>query len=370
MVTNTKAKIWTLLIAILGFIFSANTVFADYQAFANNWPSTAVGGYSGLQVFGLGTGNQFDVLYVATSSVRLLDRIGANICQLGGSDGGAIYLEVRTTSTSSYVFASSTVLVNSSNIYRGADCNVNTTATTTIFELNNTVSYSPTTNLWLSFRVVGITGTIFASFQETVSSSDNFYTFTAPSYSQLYLAAPYSKAYSMMVSGYANGLIPPNQGQNTEIYGSTTSAVVCTTFEIDCYLIKALKWAFYPSNTFDIIDTMPSIGSTTPFAYLFEGATLYESLWNGTATGTQSITLTFAPMGLATSTLSAGSLATVATQTGMAPLMANLRSWISVFMYLLLTWGVTKFVLKILGVQFTLSTETRMINYGKAKGIL
>jgi len=365
---SLTASILAPLVVAFAFAFPS-LALADYTVFQNIWPAVAVGGVSDSdQIFGMSTDYEVTFLVVATSSPNLMDRIGLQLCQFGGSDGGFVDVQIRYGATTSSVFASSSVAVNSANIFRGSYCNTGTSATTTIFTLNNSLDYDIGSNLYISLRTRSITGTIFVSYKEMDDiPDDNFYAWFSD-WSQVYVSAPFSRAFSIQISGYANGLIPPDN-EIIAFYGSTTANIVCTTFEIDCYLAKALRWAFYPTVAIYLFNETPPLASTTPFAYIFESIEIWDTVFSGSATGTQDLQIDFAPMGMSTTSLVAGTLASTAQGKSF---FTTIRSWIEVFLWFIFAFGILKVGLRMIGWADLSGPNTpeafnRGIRFGKAK---
>lgn len=366
-VPTTIAFAW-----IASILAPIDVAFADYSAVQNHLDADVPFGPDNVNTVMTG-GTSWTIEFVATTTITQFDRIDVALCRNDGTTGGIIELEVRSSaSTTGPIIASSTLAINNGNVYAtstpGQFCDygvqgVNEHMST--FVLDRNIQTVAGVTWWFRFREVGNTASLLVSGNNgnTYGFADNLRLWIGNTAYKLNSGLDHA---SPLVTGFGLGVAPTVQN----IYATSSVAVVCTTFDVGCYISSALTWAFYPTATISIVDAYPALASTTPFAYLFAAGELYGSLWDGTATGTESLTVTFAPLGIATSTLTVGSLASVATFAGADSLFANLRSWLSVFMYLLLTWGVTKFVLKVIGVQTTLSIEQRMISYGKSKGIL
>lgn len=120
----------------------------------------------------------------------------------------------------------------------------------------------------------------------------------------------------------------------------------CGGLNIEDNLKCAGLFLFYPSATLHVFDSVPSLASTTPFAYIWEAMVLWDNAFSGSATGTQTLTLEFHPMGLATTTLTAGTLES--TTQGKA-FFSSVRDWIEVFLYLMFAMGILYQALHIVG---------------------
>jgi len=122
---------------------------------------------------------------------------------------------------------------------------------------------------------------------------------------------------------------------------------------LDCgglNLVDNLKCAgiflFYPTYTSYVFDQANTLASTTPFAYIWASMELWDIIFEGSATGTQTLTLEFHPMGLATTTLTAGTLEST---TEGHSFFSSVRSWIEVFLYMMFAMGILYQALHIIG---------------------
>jgi len=344
MTLRSSHKIWIAYIAILSFAFSANSAFADYVAFQNQHPQNKITGFSeDGQIFGVSNGDRLDVLYTATSTITLFDRIDVYLCRYGGSTGGRIDVEFRTTASSSSIIASSTIAVNSGNIWDGDGCYTHSGATSTTFVLNNNIQWVADVPIWISFYPRGTTGTYYFGYYNTASlPSINFQAWH--NNFQLYTDAPYSKTFGLQIKGYGLGSVSSNQNQGP--YNASTTASVCTSFDIGCYISTSLSFLFYPTYTIALFSETPTIASTTPFNYLYEVGDIWDTIFAGGATGTQSLTLSFSPMGMTTTTITAGSLEATTQNHGF---FSTIRNWIEVFLYLGFAFGLFRIALGLIG---------------------
>lgn len=266
-------------IIIGSIILIPNIVKADYEVFSiNPIPSNqSIALPLEYQMIGHANGERWDTVYVADTKVTQFDRVTIPFCRYLGANGGVIDLEVRTTSTSSPIVASSTLVVNSGNVW-STGCTVGIiNATTSTWVLNNNVQWEIGSNIWLSFYPRGTTGTFYYSFK---MDGLNGY----PNYNNGVLIGNYfGKTYNFSAKGYALG-IPP------QIYSASSSNVSCSTFDIGCYIGTAFSFLFIPSiSPSEQFAQAPSIGSSTPFSYLYQMSGYVTTLRNGTASNTSLI---------------------------------------------------------------------------------
>jgi len=278
------------LIAILGFVFFGNTAFAEYNAFENLNPETNQVFNDNMQGSnGSVTWHFFVQNEIASSMIKWIDM---PLCKITSNNGGSLAIEIRTTSTTSPVVASSTILVNDSTVYTGSDCNATTTKTgTTTFTLNKYIAGTIGTQFWITFRTIGITDNVYFKVHNEYPSS-NFLIYYGNG-NLYYVTPPPDNSLQIEIVGVANGLIPPNQGQGyaTTTATSTAENIECDTFyDIYCYGVKAISWTLRPSNDdwllisgaldelkSDLLYMWP-LGYYTDFFYYFETETGTSSL--------------------------------------------------------------------------------------------
>jgi len=346
----SSLNFWRPLIAILSVVFFIPTAFADYSAFQNHLIST-VGPDNVNNAMVRGSNSEFTIEFIATTSISLFDRIDIALCRNDGTTGGVIELEVRSTaSTTGPIIASSTLAINNGNVYSttttpGQGCNygiegVNEHMST--FVLNNNIQTVSGVTWWFRFRIVGNASYFLVSLNNGV---------TFGFYQNLLFwddrNSPYkigSDLASPIVTGYALGSAPTNQNQG--IYNASSTVSICETFDVGCYLTTAFSWAFYPTATVYLFEQTPTIASTTPFNYIYETGELWEIIFAGTATGTQTLQIDFTPLGMATTSLTAGTLQSTVQGAGF---FTTIRNWVEIFLYLGFAFGMFRIVLGIIG---------------------
>jgi len=268
------------LIAILGFVFFGNTAFADYEAFSNKLPIPAISlsGDPEYQMFG----NTWVVEYVATSTIKRLDRIDVPLCRVGGTTGGTIELEIRSTaSTTGIIVASSTLSATGGNVWSTGCATSFVNATTSTFILNNKLDTVEGVTWWMRFRFVGTTGTYYMSMQDKTHFGDTGIVWIDGGSSPFTYSGT---TYSMAMTGRGLGYAPI-------VATSTEENIECDTFyDIYCYGVKAISWTLRPStddwilisNALDELKSdllyMWPLGYYTDFFYYFETETGTSSL--------------------------------------------------------------------------------------------
>jgi len=339
---------------------SYKEALADYQVFQNAYPEGAQSVNDFMQGF---TTSVFHFKYTGTSTVTLFDRVDLALCKNTSNNTGELWLEVRTTSTTTNVIASSTLAINGGNVYTNASCNgASTTLQYSTFVLNNNIQWVSGVDIWFTLKAVGTGDTIYWKGSNTYP--DDIFGVYYSSGSRYSIVPPPDNYYSMNMRGYALGTTPTNQNQG--IYSTSTTAVVCASFDIGCYISNALAWAFYPTATVYLFNSSPSLASTTPFAYIFESIEIWDTVFSGSATGTQTLTVNFAPMGMSTTSLVAGTLAS--TVQGKS-FFTTIRNWIEVFLWFIFAMGILRIALGMIGWTHSFdgrnNTADRVVNITK-----
>jgi len=338
--SRRTTKAFAILMAIASLSWS-HLAFADYVAFQSIWPSAP----NSLDdaMFGGGNGARIDFHYSATSTVTLFDRVIFAVCRQGGTEAGRLDLELRTYSTSTDVLASSTVSVSNTTV-APCDGSGNTGATTTTFELNRTGNWSEGTQLWFSIYPRNVTGSfLFTSHTMDDVSPENF-DFYVDNVKVCLGSCGLATTFSASMMGRADGLPPPPSVNFN--YNASSTTIVCETFEIDCYITRAFVQMFYPSVSITLLSETPTIASTSPFSYLYEIGDIWDNIFTGTATGTQTLTLSFSPLGMATTTITAG---TLSASTFGHTFFSTVRNWIEIFLYLAFAFGIFRIALGLIG---------------------
>jgi len=329
----------TALIAILSIIFFTNTAFADYEIF-QNYVSTsyAESGHGGS---GIGAAQKTAFSFTATSS-GVIRYIQTRACGASGSLRWVAFTgDVTGTSSLNSLHAVAT----SSWSVLDTDC---TNLATTTNEFPTAISVVPGVTVTF-ISETNTTGTV-----DTYGTDVNF-----PSY---FFNSNWSQnPVSANFLGVGWGNAPANQNQG--VYSASSTASICISLEgwwnvIGCGVSTGLAWAFYPTATIYLFEQTPTIASTTPFNYLYETGELWEVIFAGTATGTQTLTLDFASA--TGKTLSVGTLQS--TVQG-ASFFTTIRNWIEIFLYLAFAFGLFRIVLGLIG--WTHLGDSSSVAFGK-----
>jgi len=230
---------------------------ADYEVFTvneipANQPIASVNDY---QMVGFSSGNVAVIEYITDAKVTQFDRLTLPFCRNGGSNGGTIYLEVRSTATSGPIVASSTLTVNSGNVWNTGCTSSIINATSSTFVLNQRVQWESGGTFYFLFRAVGTTGTYYLSFDVNNGSNGKYLGTSASPPTWL------GQNYYTSMTGYALG-VPP------VVYNASSSNVSCETFDFGCYFSQALNYAFYPDQaTLDGFENL-NFASSSPFGYI------------------------------------------------------------------------------------------------------
>jgi len=261
------------------FLVIPSGVHADYEVFDLNPipPNQPIGSVNEYQMAGMVSDPllSYVIEYQTNETVTAFDRVTIPLCRFGGANGGQIYLEVRSTATSGPIVASSTLAVNSGNIWN-TGCNTTIiNATTSTFVLNQNVQWLSGGTFYFIFRTVDTTGTFYLSFD--VNNGDNGKFLGAGLTPPTWLG----QFYYTSMQGFALG-VPP-----VSTYSASSTGVVCGTFDIGCYLSTAFAFLFIPSvSPAEQFAEAPSLASTTPFSYLYQLNGYVTTLRNGTASNT------------------------------------------------------------------------------------
>jgi len=261
------------LVSILGFPFSA---FADYVSFQNRIPEGSVFGVSYDMIAPAETLIEF----IATTTITQLDRIDVPLCKNTSFDIGTMDLEIRSSATSGPVIASSTVSINSGNIYTNANCAVYNpiNGTTTTFVLNNKLQTLPGVTWWLRFRRVGASDNPYFSLNDTTLAGGNF---------KYYPTGSWWTSWSVSMIGRSLGTLPSG---GIVVYNASSTSVVCSTFDVGCYFSTGLSWAFtIPSSAFDpFIQLKDDLKDHAPWGYF---TSAYVAVSGLTSTGSPAFVL-------------------------------------------------------------------------------
>jgi hypothetical protein len=252
---------------------------ADYQVFQYPDP---LSGTTNMVGTSLNTPLAFEI--IGTSTVTLFDRVTMPFCRSGGAEGGYIQLEIRSTTTTGPIIASSTLSVNAGNVWSTGCASApfeNATSSTWVF--NNTLQYVADVHFFViaTPRDVDPLSTFYWTYRKQASASGYGKIYNANPLVPYTITGDYVYVYA---KGYALGSTPTNQGQG--IYNASSTAALCTSFDIGCYLSNAFAWAFYPTIT--LSDQLADLASTTnaqiPFGYATDVGELINTIFTQATT--------------------------------------------------------------------------------------
>jgi len=256
------------------FLFPAIS-YADYEVFdLNPVPANQpIGSVNAWQMVGMPAGGAPTfVEYLTDATVTQFDRVTLPLCRAGGANGGEIYLEVRSTATSGPIVASSSLAVNSGNVWSTGCTSSIINATTSTFVLNQNVQWLTGGTFYFVFRAVGTTGTFYLSFDVDDGSNGKFLGGGASPPTWL------GDFYWTSMQGLALG-IPP------AIYNASSSIIVCEgILDIDCQIGRGFAFLFVPSDASIAEIQAISLASTSPFGYGYELTAIVSDIEAGTTT--------------------------------------------------------------------------------------
>jgi len=274
LVRNTVRGVSVLTLGVIA-LFSPHFAFADYQVFSiNPIPANTPVASPSYTMTGVGAGSIGVFEYTGDATVTQFDRVTLPFCRYGGSNTGDIYLEVRSSTTTGPIVASSTLAVNSGNIWSTGCNSTYINATTSTFVLNENVQWLSGVKMYFIFRPVSTTATFMFSFRSTVG----YDTTLNGIYGELgSFPILYAGAYRLYTSsdGYALGIQPQE-------YNASSSVVVCTSWDLGCYFLQGLVNAFVPSDaSIDRIKNL-TLASSSPFGYGYELPNVISNLSSAT----------------------------------------------------------------------------------------
>jgi len=271
-------KVLFALLFLLPGVASADYAVFDINSIPANQPISAVTQY---QMVGLGNNERWDFQVSLATSTTEFEKIFVPLCRFLGSEGGVVDLEVRLNSTSSPVVASSTVDVINSNVSSIGCTATHVNATSTVFELNNLVRAFTGDTLYFTFYNRGISGSLYFSFK--MNGSNGF-----PAYANgVYIGLSGGKTYNWSARGTSGGLPPV-------FYNASSSNIVCSTFDLGCYLLQGLSVAFVPSDaSVQKFADMPTLASTSPFSYLYDSINIFSDLFYPATSTSVQLTIPF-----------------------------------------------------------------------------
>jgi len=272
-----KRIILSMFLLLVGAPF---VVSADYTVFdLNPIPADTPVTDPNYAMAGFSNGTTWTIEYTADAMVTQFDRLTMPFCRSGGANGGVIDLEIRSSTTTGPIIASSTIDVNSGNVWN-TGCSVGIiNATTTTWVLNQNIQWLPGVTVYFVFHARGVTGTYYFShfLDATIGELPTFAT------TDTYFK-PGTDYYMTAGEAFALG-IPP------VVYNASSSNISCSTFDVGCYITTGLSLLFYPEDwTFEQLDELQAqLASTTPFGYGYE---LVETINMALNTATSSFALT------------------------------------------------------------------------------
>jgi len=270
------------LISIGIFLSLFSYAKADYEVFDINTipPNTAVPSATYTQT-GVGLNQSYAIEYVADSTVTQFDRITLPFCRYLGANGGEVYLELRSSTTTGPIIASSTIAVNSGNISSTGCTTLNLNATTTTWVLNQNVQWLPDVEIYFIFKPVGTNPASTFYFSHEIGGTNGIALGMFPFAPFTYLGDYYNTA----MTGYALGVAPV-------AYNASSSNVVCDTFDLGCYTSQAFAWAFYPDiEDLEQFKTL-NFASSSPFGYIYDMDDAYQSFMTGLNATTSNFKIT------------------------------------------------------------------------------
>lgn len=291
--TGRQTKSIALLSAVLfplavAFAFMPSTASADYVAFQNKAPSTTYSVSSDYQPNIIGSDSApLWISFVATNTIVQFDRLDLNLCRYLGSNVGSLFLEVRSSTSTGPIIASSTLVVNSGNVFHSntlcyGSGGIPLPQYYSTFVLDRQIQTVAGVTWWFRIWGSGTVGNFYVGGQ-----NENFYSRNLTSYLGAFPDTANEHAfmgtkYALFAIGRGLGTAPTNQNN----YGASSTAVVCTTFDIGCYISSSFAYMFIPTqSTFDKFADI-TLASSTPFNYLFEMGSYFSTLRNGVATST------------------------------------------------------------------------------------
>jgi len=278
-----------ILIAMGSIVFPA-VASASYNAIDNRFVGSSTVDTAQWALIGLNDGMRLDVLVNGTTTYSLVNNLAFAICNTGNSTG-RLDLEVRHLGTTTLyeIAASSTLSMGSfPTIGCGANGGAVNGATSTTFELNQNISQTSILPMWVSiYARGGLTGTAYFSWRN-VDLQGLYVT----GYRDNVLQAPVALGYTYSPWMYAISSGVVGGGGIQVEYSASTTAVICTTFDVGCYISTALAWAFYP--TYSISDRVEELSSTTagviPFGFVYDFVDLFTG-YAGHATTTATVSV-------------------------------------------------------------------------------
>lgn len=287
MIRCSISKLGGPLISILGLIFFANVANADYVVAQNrsNGDNNLAGNVRGANE------HLIAFEYIATSTRTQVDRLDASMCYaVSQTPGEIISLGVYTRSFFSgayfYQHVASSSIETAGNVALCAS-GATTGATTTTFVLDNKIQWVSGVRTYWVFQSNVPTSTI--RWIANPTPFDNFLLYASTT-DQNFPESPYSNinpsyvAFSGIIRGLGSEPTPFN------IYNSSSTPVVCETFDVGCYFSSALSWAFtLPDNSFSQFETLKDdIKYHAPFGYF---TSAYNAISQLSATGSPQFSL-------------------------------------------------------------------------------
>lgn len=257
---------------------------ADYVVDQTQYPVlTSTGNYiSGEKYVGF--------QWTSTETVTQLDRVDVSVCQTGSPlPTGNVLLNVFN---GTQLIASSSLAINSGNF---ADCGLYTAFATTTFVLNQSVQTTAGVSLFFRFEKQTSGGDLSKiQFLTTKNETNNNFLLSTTTGNTYVATDNWVSGYmynSMFVTLRALG-IPPRQ------YTASSTATVCGSFDVGCYISTSLTFLFIPSEEtqaeWKALDD--TLASTTPFGYVYEVPDIYSEILDSASTTPFQITINFGTM--------------------------------------------------------------------------
>lgn len=269
---------------IASILAPVSVAFADYAAFQNTYGNPAPVDGTNITLIGLSGSSRFDLSYLATTTVTQFDRLDLALCRSGGTSAGSINLEVRYNSTSSAVLASSTVL-SAGNVVSDGTCatGVVNNATSTTFVLNNNLQWVSGVTVFFTLTFQGTAGSYYITLVNKATYYPNNLNYFAYADNELMYPAGLGKTYGWIGVGRGLGTSPTNQNQGV-IYNASGTAVICTTFDVGCYITTSISFLFTPDDASVQRYRDLTFASSSPFGYVYDIPDMYETLLTASAT--------------------------------------------------------------------------------------
>lgn len=262
MLTKKNIRIVFFLLALFGAIPASaqNFVPVSYQ-----YPGSGDTDYG----FGSGPGSVVTIQHTATTSIAGVNAVSIAGCAYIPTTGGEVYLEVwyNGTTTPYSIVASSTLPVSS--FYTcGVGIPISDASSSVTFILNTPINATLGNSLYFKLRLTGGATSVYFAY-ENKNPASAFVGFLTGNVPYIYSG----KAVSAFMK-LESGLYP---------YSTSWSDLVNASLGNTCDGIFecAMAWAFAPSPDSLTQFQNLSFASSSPFGYIYDMDTAYESFMNG-----------------------------------------------------------------------------------------